>query len=159
MISFHSTDFLGVSQEPPQALLPTCLVDLWCSQSLSPDWSGQLGQRQPAGRRNKDPGLGYLGNGQYFSPISTLSDPPLQRWVRPCNPHFYCALLHWDLLLPIPVGITPAGRITCLHRVPTKSSVQSASTYRASLLAGPYLFLFFNIYLAVPSLSCSTWDL
>lgn len=77
MTSFHNTDLLGLSQHPPQALLPTCLVDPRPSQSLSPDRSGQLGQRQPAGRRNNYPGLGYLGYGQYFSPTPTLPYPPL----------------------------------------------------------------------------------
>ena len=85
-----------------------------------------------------------------YPPFQTLL---CEAGVGACNPHFYCALLHWDLLLPIPVGITPAGRITCLHRVPTESSVQAASTYRARLLAGPYLFFFFlNMYLAAPPL-------
>ena len=72
-------------------------------------------------------------------------DPPFQTLLceagaGPWDPHFYCALLGWDLLLPIPAGINPAGRITCFHRVPTEPSVQAASTYRAGLLTGPYLF-------------------
>ena len=119
MISFHSTDFLGVSQEPPQALLPTCLVDLWCSQSLSPDWSGQMGQRQPAGRRNKDPGLRYLGNGQYFSPISTLSDPPLQRWGGSLQPTF--------LLCPVTLGL--AASHSCGHHPCRQDHPPSQSAY------------------------------
>lgn len=140
MTSFHNTDLLGLSQHPPQALLPTCLVDPQPSRSLSPDRSGQLGQRQPAERRNNYPGLGYLGYGQYFSPHTHPSIPSFVRLGQGlCHPHFCCALFDWALLLPLPVSITPASRIACLPRVATESSAQFASMCTASLLLSPVL--------------------